>query len=365
VTDAKPGPGGTIVHDGVVEAGEVHAGEEIHGEVDAERRASTARAHTATHVLHHTLRHFLGEHARQAGSLVAPGRLRFDFTHHSNVPRESLEEVEYLANRRLGDDSPVRAYETTYQFAQAEGAIALFGEKYGDIVRVVEVGDYSVELCGGTHVRHTGEVSLIRLLHEQSIGSGFRRIEALVGPDALQQVNVERRLLEEVAEAVGSGDPAAAPERVRKAVARIKQLESELGKLRRTEQEAEAAALVDGATHIRDVDAWWVTKLFDDVSADGLRELAMAVRNRLAGRAAVAVLGSANDGKALLVASCTNELIARGVTAPAVLETAAKRIGGGAGGKPPLAFAGGPDAGGLDQASAEALHRFEALLRGA
>ena len=152
---------------------------------------------------------------------MAPGRLRFDFTHHSHVTRDGLEEIEYLANRRLGEDSAVRAYETTFQFAQAEGAIALFGEKYGDIVRVVEIGDYSVELCGGTHVRHTGEVSLIRLLHEQSIGSGFRRIEALVGPDALQQVNVERRLLEEITEAVGSGDPGATPERVRRSVAAV------------------------------------------------------------------------------------------------------------------------------------------------
>ncbi len=365
VTDTKPGPGGTIVHDGLVETGEVRAGEEAHGTVDGERRASTARSHTATHVLHHTLRHFLGEHARQAGSLVAPGRLRFDFTHHSNVPRESLEEVEYLANRRLGDDSPVRAYETTYQFAQAEGAMALFGEKYGDIVRVVEIGDYSVELCGGTHVRHTGEVSLIRLLHEQSIGSGFRRIEALVGPDALQQVNVERRLLEEVTEAVGAGDPATAPERVRKAVARVKQLESELGKLRRVDQMAQAAALADGAGRIDELDAWWATGLFRDVAADELRELAQAVRSRLAGRTAVAILGSANDGRALLVAACTNEAIGRGATAPAVLQTAAKLIGGGAGGKPQLAFAGGPDSSGLEQAAAEALQRFEALLRGA
>ncbi|HEX9236007.1 MAG TPA: alanine--tRNA ligase, partial [Actinomycetota bacterium] len=137
VTDTRPGPGGTILHEGTVASGEIRQGQEVQAAVDAERRAATARSHTATHVLHHTLRSFLGEHARQAGSLVAPGRLRFDFTHFEPVPRHVLEEIEYLANRRLADDQPVRAYETTFEFARSEGAIALFGEKYGDIVRVV------------------------------------------------------------------------------------------------------------------------------------------------------------------------------------------------------------------------------------
>jgi alanyl-tRNA synthetase len=156
VVDTRPGPGGIIVHEGVVRTGEVRQGQEVEAAVDAERREATARSHTGTHVLHHTLRQALGEHARQAGSLVQPGRFRFDFTHYEPVPRHRLEEIEYLANRRLADDQPVRAYETTFDFAKSQGAIALFGEKYGEIVRVVEVGDYSIELCGGTHVHHTG-----------------------------------------------------------------------------------------------------------------------------------------------------------------------------------------------------------------
>src|SRR5207245_10096806 len=217
------------------------------------RREATARSHTATHVLHHTLRQFLGDHARQAGSLVAPGRLRFDFTHFEAVPRHALEEIEYLANRRLAEDEPVRAYETTFDFARSQGAIALFGEKYGDIVRVVEIDGYSIELCGGTHVRRTGEVALIRVVSEGSIGSGFRRVEALTGPDALRQVNVERRLLEEVAEAVGAGDPSQAPERVRHAVARIKQLESELGKIRKAERQKQVERLAATALDVSGV----------------------------------------------------------------------------------------------------------------
>src|SRR5919204_148138 len=156
VTDAQFGPGEVIVHTGVVDAGEIHQGDEIYGEVDVGRREATARSHTATHIVHWTLRHILGEHARQAGSLVAPRRVRFDFPHHSSVPRDVLEQAEELANSKTVDDDQVTIYETTFDEAKNQGAIALFGEKYGDFVRVVEVGDYSVELCGGTHVHHTG-----------------------------------------------------------------------------------------------------------------------------------------------------------------------------------------------------------------
>jgi alanyl-tRNA synthetase len=365
VSDTKPGPGGTIVHEGVVEAGEVRSGDEAHAEVDVDFRAGTARAHTATHIVHHTIRQLLGEHARQAGSLIRPGDLRFDFSHFEAVPHDAFDEIEAVANGRLVQDDPVRAYETTFEFARNEGAIALFEEKYGDLVRVVEVGDYSIELCGGTHVRRTGEIGLIRLIQEGSIGSGLRRLEALVGPDAVGRVNVERRLLEEVSEALSAGDPSQAPERARRAVGRIKQLESELGRIRRAEQQREVTALVEAAVELPGADAWWVTGRYDGRSADELREMALSLRGRLAGRAAAAVLGSRNDGKALLVAATTAELEARGVTAVTLLEDAAKAIGGGAGGKGPVAFAGGPEAGALAAAEAAAFRRFQALLAGA
>ncbi len=342
ITDTRPGPGGITVHRGVVRAGEFRQGQEVHAEVDADRRAATARSHTATHVLHHTIRRFLGEHARQAGSLVAPGRLRFDFTHFEAVPRERLEEIEYLANRRLADDDAVRAYETTKEFAQSQGAIALFGEKYGDIVRVVEVGDYSIELCGGTHVAHTGEVALLRLLHESSIGSGFRRVEALTGPDALKQVNVERRLLEEVAEAVGAHNPAEVPERVRHAVERVKQLESELGKLRREEQAADIDRL---AGSLVEVDG---AKLLVEVkpgSGPGeLRELALRIRNRLSHDQAAVVLVGTEGGKTSVVAALTGPLTLRGLTAAELVQPLAAAAGGNAGGRPDLAMGGGPNA---------------------
>jgi len=185
---------------------------------------ATARAHTSTHIVHWTLKHLLGEHARQAGSLVAPGRLRFDFPHPSAVPLEVLEEAELEANRRLALDDAVRIYETTFDEAKAQGAIALFGEKYGDLVRVVEVGDYSRELCGGTHVHRTGNVSLIKILHEGSIGAGMRRVEALVGPDALREINTERALLRGLVDTLGSTDPASAIDRARQLLERVKRL---------------------------------------------------------------------------------------------------------------------------------------------
>jgi alanyl-tRNA synthetase len=365
VTDTKPGPGGTIVHEGIVSSGEVRQEEEAEAIVDAERREGAARSHTGTHVLHHTIRQFLGEHARQAGSLVEPGRLRFDFTHYEAVPRSALEEIEYLANRRLSDDSAVRAYETTKEFAQSQGAIALFGEKYGDIVRVVEVGDYSIELCGGTHVRHTGEVGLMRVVSEGSIGSGFRRVEALTGPDALKQVNVERRLLEEVAEAIGGGDPATAPERVRHAVARIKELESELGKLRKAEQKGEVERLAASALDVAGIKL--VLARMTGIDESELRELASNLANRLGSngtdRAAV-VLGTAGDRGARLVASVSGPL-AGTVTARQLLEEASKVIGGGVGGKDRLAMAGGPRTDALDQALAGIPERLQTLVAGA
>jgi alanyl-tRNA synthetase len=363
VEDTVGAPGDTVAHRGRVSKGEVRVGEEVQALVDPDRRAATARSHTGTHVLHWTLRHLLGDHARQAGSLVAPGQLRFDVTHPESLSRDLLERVEGEANRRLVDDDPVRAYETTFDFARSQGAIALFGEKYGDIVRVVEVGDYSVELCGGTHTARTGQVAPLLLVSEGSIGSGLRRVEAFVGPDAVAWVNVERRLLEEVAGALGAGDPRQAPERARRAIARIKELESELGFLRKGERGARVDDLLAGANDVAGVKL--VVAEVPGEDATGLRELALNLRERMErdGHGA-AVLGAADGNRALLVAACSARLVNRGVTAPSLLEMAAKQIGGGAGGKPHLAFAGGSKAMALAEALAGIPDRLAALIAG-
>jgi alanyl-tRNA synthetase len=364
VTDTVPGPGGTSVHRARVIEGELRAGQEASVEVDANRRAATARSHTGTHIIHWTLRHLLGDHARQAGSLVAPGRLRFDFNHYEALSRDLLEEVEGTANLRLAEDGSVRAYETTFDFARSQGAISLFGEKYGDIVRVVEIGDYSVELCGGTHVARTGEVALTVLTSEASIGSGLRRIEALVGPDALAYIRTERRLLDEVADALGASDPRQAVERARRAVARIKELEQELGAIRGQERGKRVDDLVAGAADVAGVSL--VLAEIPGEDPGGLRELALQLKERLErdGHGA-AVLATSDGGRATLVASCTRDLVERGVTAPALLEPAASAVGGGAGGKPHLGFAGGGRAEALPQALAAIPDRLAALLSGA
>jgi len=360
VADAQFGPGDIIVHTGVVGSGEIREGEEVHGEVDAARRESTARAHTATHIVHWTLRHVLGDHARQAGSLVAPGRLRFDFPHHSAVPRDVLEEAEELANRRLAEDGQVTIYETTQDEAKNQGAIALFGEKYGDFVRVVEVGDYSIELCGGTHVHHTGEIALVRILHETSIGAGMRRVEALVGPDALREINMERDLLYAIARELGT-DPKGALERARHYAERVKELESELGKqakrelMDRAEQLASGARVVEGAN---------LVTAAVDADAGELRVLAQDLANRLESpEGAAVVLGTGRGGKALLVAASTKHLIGRGVTAPVLLEPAGKIVGGSAGGKPNLAFSGGPKGDAFQEALDAVEPRLKELLQ--
>ena len=356
VTDTQFGPGDVIVHTGVVDSGEVREGEEVHGEVDRGRREATARAHTSTHIVHWTLRHILGEHARQAGSLVAPGRLRFDFPHHSAVPLEVLEQAEELANARTAEDAQVTIYETTMEEAKNQGAIALFGEKYGDFVRVVEVGDYSVELCGGTHVHHTGNIGLVRILHEGSIGAGMRRVEAVVGPEALREINAEREWLYAAASALGT-DPKGAADRARQLLERVRRLESEQGR-KDKEQQRELGDRI--AAEALDVEGVRLVARAEDLGADAMRALAQDVANRLDGeRGAAVVLATGQGGKALLVAACSKNLLAQGVTAPALLEPAAAIVGGGAGGKPNLAFSGGPKG----EAHMKALQAVEPRLR--
>ena len=331
--------GPAIMHIGTVGSGEIRAGQDAIAEIDRLRREATARAHTSTHIVHATLRHMLGEHARQAGSLVAPGRLRFDFPNPTAVPDETLRESELEVNRRLAADDAVRIFETTMAEAKALGAVALFGEKYGDIVRVAEIADYSRELCGGTHVAHTGNIAVVRFMSEGSIGAGMRRLEAAVGPDALREINAERELLRGLVEALGSKDPRAALEQARRVIDENKRLRTELGKLRKGDRDTVIASLADGAEQVDGL-ALVVSEVPGE-DPGGLRDLAQKIRDKLSAGPAVVVIGNAEGGKPLLVAAATGAAVERGVTAPALLQQAATVIGGGAGGKDVLANAGG------------------------
>ena len=360
VRDAQWAGPSSIMHIGTVTSGEIRAGQDAIAEIDRQRREATARAHTSTHVVHWTLKHMLGEHARQAGSLVAPGRLRFDFPNPSSVPDEVLEQAELEANRLLARDDAPNIFETSLEEAKALGATMLFDEKYGDVVRVVEIGDYSRELCGGTHVERTGRIGVLRILHEGSIGSGMRRVEALVGPDALREINAERDLLRGIVAALGSKDPAAALEHARRVIEENKRLKNELGRLAQQQAAGRVDEIVASATEVGGVR---LVHTVADADADALRGLAQRAVGKLGGESAV-VLGSALGGKALLVAACSPALTQRGITGPALLERAASVIGGGAGGKPGLAFAGGKIADAVLPAVESIPQRLAELLDG-
>jgi alanyl-tRNA synthetase len=358
VRDAQWAGPASIVHVGTVTSGEVRAGQDAIAEIDRQRRESTARAHTSTHIVHWTLKDLLGDHARQAGSLVAPGRLRFDFPHPSSVPVDMLERAELEANSLLARDDAPNIFETSMDEAKALGATMLFDEKYGDVVRVVEIGDYSRELCGGTHVERTGRIGVLRILHEGSIGAGMRRVEALVGPDALREINAERELLRGLVAALGSKDPEAALDHARRVVEENKRLKNELGRLGQQQAAGRVEEIVEGAIS---VDGVRLVHTVTDADADTLRDLAQKAVGKLGGQSAV-VLGSAAGGKALLVAACSKPLTERGITAPALLEHAASVIGGGAGGKPGLGFAGGKHAEAVVPAVASIPARLQELL---
>jgi alanyl-tRNA synthetase len=249
-------------------------------------------------------------------------------------------------------------------YARSQGATALFGEKYGDIVRVVEIGDYSRELCGGTHVPHTGRVAVVRVLHEASIGAGMRRIEALVGPDALRHINAEHRLLEEITHALGATDHEQAAERARRAIERVKQLESELGKIRRGDRASVVDGLAQRAQPVDGVGTLLVSSVPGE-DVNGLKELAVALRDRMERDGAGAVVLGGTEGGAKLVAAVTKAAVERGVTAKALLEPAAKAIGGGGGGtNPGLAIAGGRNPEALEDALGTIPARFAELLGG-
>ena len=276
-------------------------------------------------------------------------------------PAGVLDKVELEANRRLAHDDEPRVFHTSMEEAKSLGAVALFGEKYGDVVRVVEIGDYSRELCGGTHVERTGRIGLIRILHEGSIGSGMRRVEALVGPDALREINEERELLQALVGALGSKDPRSAIEHARRVLEENKRLRGQLGTMRAGDRAALIAGLAADSVQVDGVAL--VVREVPGEDAAGLRELAQKVRDRLQERPAAIVVGNAEGGNALLVAACTGPAVERGVTAPLLLESAAKVIGGGAGGKDVLANAGGKDAARVAEALGGIPARLGELLR--
>ncbi len=346
-----------VVHRARVVAGEVQTGATAYAEVDVARRRAISRSHTATHLVHRALRRALGETATQAGSENAPGRFRFDFRAVGAVPAAALADVEAEVNAVLLDDLPVRAYVTSQEEARRQGALALFGERYGDQVRVVEVGDYSRELCGGTHTARSAQLGLVKLLGESSIGAGIRRVEALVGTDAFTYLAREHTLLAQLGELLRAR-PDELPDRVAAMVARLREAEKELDRLRAGALLAGAGELAGAARDVAGVSV--VTHLAPEgTGAEDLRRLAVAVRGQWPGeRPGVVALGAAAGGRPALVVAVTDAARDRGLRAGALVQEAAAAVGGRGGGRDDLAQGGGGDATGLP----EALRRVAAAV---
>jgi alanyl-tRNA synthetase len=341
VTDVQSPLAGLVVHRGRVVSGEAQAGDAAHAEVDVERRHAISRSHTATHLVHAGFRRALGESAAQAGSENSPGRFRFDFTASGAVPPSVLRDVEDEVNEVLIGDLDVRAFHTSIDEARAMGALALFGEKYGDEVRVVEVGDYSRELCGGTHVARSGQLGLVKVLGESSIGAGVRRVEALVGIDAFRFLARESVLVAQLAEQLKARKEEL-PERISGVVTRLRDAEKELEKLRSQQVLAIAGSLADSATDVNGV-AFVGHRAPDGTGADDLRKLAVDVRGRLTARPAVVMVAGVPKDRPVVVVAVTPGARDRGLKAGALVGLAAKALGGGGGGKDDLAQGGGAD----------------------
>src|SRR5690349_2936742 len=328
IVDVQQPLPGLIVHKARVIRGEVRTGESAEAEIDVTRRKAISRSHTATHLIHQTMRAFLGESATQAGSLNAPGRLRFDFNTPGAVSPAVLNDVEQQVNEVLLRDLEVHAFVTSQEEARRLGAMALFGEKYGDEVRVVEVGDYARELCGGTHVARSGQLGLVKILNESSIGSGVRRVEALVGIDAFGFLAKEHLLVSRLAELFRvPGDQVA--DRVEQTVTALRDAEKELEKLRAQMVLGGAGALAGQARDLHGV-AYVGTEAPEGAAGNDVRTLAQEIRGKIdAARPAVVAVAARSNGKASLIVAINGAALGKGLSAADLVKGALSGRGGG------------------------------------
>ncbi|RLL65799.1 alanine--tRNA ligase [Streptomyces sp. Z26] len=350
VRDVQQPVPGVSVHKGTVQVGEVTVGATAYSQIDLARRRSIARAHSATHLTHQALRDALGPTAAQAGSENSPGRFRFDFGSPAAVPGGVLTDVEQKINEVLARELDVSAEVMSIDEAKKQGALAEFGEKYGEQVRVVSIGDFSKELCGGTHVHNTAQLGLVKLLGESSIGSGVRRVEALVGVDAYRFLAREHTVVSQLTELV-KGRPEELPEKISGMLGKLKDAEKEIERFRAEKVLQAAGGLADSARDVRGV-ALALGRVPDGTTADDLRTLVLDVRSRLQGRPAVVALFTVTGGRPLTVIATSDGARDRGLKAGDLVRAAAKTLGGGGGGKPDLAQGGGQDPDAVDAAMA-------------
>ncbi len=358
VDDAKKLPDGIEYLIGVVEEGTISEGETVMAVVDRERREALARNHTGTHLLQAALKKVLGKTVNQAGSLVLPDRLRFDFTWPEAMTAEQIRQTEALVNAEIRKGTELSFREMPIEEAKKLGAMALFGEKYGDIVRVVTIGDFSMELCGGSHVKNTGELGLFRIVSEGGIGSGVRRIEAITGQAAYESTVHDRALIAEAAELV-KGKPEELKEKIEKTLAALKAAEAENAKLKQQMMKSRVDEILRSGTEKNGV-----TCIGAVVAADGMDELRRAadlIRARVP--ASACILGAVSDGKVHLVGMASEEAVKAGVHMGKVVSAAAKICGGGGGGKPGMAQAGGKDPSKLAEAVQAGKEAITAMIQ--
>jgi len=361
VRDVQSPIKGLVVHRATVVSGEVVRGEQAQALVDLDRRRAISRAHTATHMVHKAIREALGDTATQAGSENAPGRFRFDFNASSALPLSVLSDVEARVNAVLIENLPVSAEVMTQDEARASGAMALFGEKYGEAVRVVSVGDWARELCGGTHAARSGQLGLVKLLGEASIGSGVRRVEALVGTDAYNFLAREHAVVGQLTEVLKVRSEEL-PERIASILGKLKDAEREINAMRQQQVLAGSSSLAAGASDVFGV-SFVGHDTGNDVGADDLRGLALDVRSKLGNDrpCVVVVAGVAKDRPMVVIA--TNDAARQwGLRAGALVKVAAQTLGGGGGGKDDLAQGGGVDAGKVAEALAKVEHTVGELV---
>ncbi|AXS61599.1 MULTISPECIES: alanine--tRNA ligase [Bacillus] len=357
IKDVKKAPNGQHVHEGTVDSGTIQKGASVTAEVEDQMRSGVVKNHTATHLLHQALKDVLGTHVNQAGSLVTENRLRFDFSHFGQVTKEELERIEGIVNEKIWASIPVAIDLKPINEAKEMGAMALFGEKYGDIVRVVQVGDYSLELCGGCHVTNTAEIGLFKIVSESGIGAGTRRIEAVTGKGAYQEMNSQLSLLQHAADELKS-NVKDVPKRIQSLQAELKEAQRENESLLSKLGNVEAGAIL---SKVKDIGG--VKVLAEKVNAKDMNHLRTMVDDLKAKLgSAVIILGAVQNEKVNLSAGVTKDLIEKGLHAGKMVKQAAEVCGGGGGGRPDMAQAGGKQPEKLEEALASAEDWIKSVL---
>lgn len=336
VADTQEGPHDQIHHIVKIEEGELNVGDTVKAQVDSNFRNNTARNHTATHILHKALKQVLGEHVQQAGSLVVPERLRFDFTHFEGLTDEQILAIEKIANEQILKGLDVTAFETSMDEAENMGAEALFGEKYGDLVRVVKIGDYSTELCGGTHVNNSGEIGMLIILSEGGVAAGVRRIEAITGVEACKYVQKNRQTIIQIADTL-KAQTQNVPQRVDELINEIKNKDREINKLKSRLASSSTDDLLNQVQSINGVNT--IIQSIDNQEMNDLRKVGDVLKEKL--DSGVIILASDKGGKVNFIATATKDVLAKGVHCGDLIREAAKVTGGGGGGRPDMAQAGG------------------------